>query len=153
MTGETLLLLDTHFWIWGRQGDGGRIPPALASTLDAAAAEDRLLVHTISVWEVGLLVRKRRITLDRPVRQWIAEALHIPGVRVAEFTPEIALDAALLDAPELTDPVDRILVATAQILGAALVTIDQRIVGCSDTLGLRVLPDGPRPGASHGNQA
>lgn len=139
MIRETRLLLDTHFWIWGRQGDGGRIPPSFAAALDAAAAEERVLVHPISAWEVGLLVRKRRITLDRPVRQWIDEALHFPGVRVAEFTAEIAVEAALLDAPELTDPVDRILVATAQTTGAILVTQDRRIATWAQGNGLRIL--------------
>ncbi len=139
MTQPTRLLLDTHFWIWGRQGDGGRISPSVAATLNAAAEEDRLLVHTISVWEVGLLVKKRRITLDRPVRQWIDEALHMPGVRVAEFTPAIAVEAALLDAPELTDPVDRILVAAAQVLGATLVTQDRRIVDWARGGSIRIL--------------
>ena len=139
MTQAPPLLLDTHFWIWGRQGDGGRISPSVAATLNAAAREDRLLVHMISVWEVGMLVRKRRITLDRPVRQWIDEALHMPGVRVAEFTPEIAVEAALLETPELTDPVDRILVAAAQALGATLVTQDRKILDWARGGGIRIL--------------
>lgn len=139
MTQATQLLLDTHFWLWGRQGDGGRIPPSVAATLNAAAEEDRLLIHTISVWEVGILVKKGRITLDRPVRQWIDKALHMPGVRVAEFTPDIAVEAALLDATELRDPVDRILVAAAQVLGATLVTQDRRILDWARGGGIRIL--------------
>ncbi len=139
MTTATRLLLDTHFWIWTWQGETRRVPPGLAAELNAAAREDRLLVHTISVWEVGMLVQKRRITLDRPVRQWIDEALHMPGVRVAEFTPDLAVEAALLDAPELKDPVDRILVAAAQALGATLVTQDQKIVDWAQGGGIRIL--------------
>ncbi len=133
------LLLDTHFWIWTLQGETNRISSSVAAMLNAAAEEDRLLVHTISVWEVGMLVQKRRITFDRPVRHWIDEALHMPGVRVAEFTPEIAMEAALLDAPELTDPVDRILVAAAQAIGATLVTQDRKIVDWARGGGIRIL--------------
>lgn len=139
MTPVTRLLLDTHFWIWTWQGETRRIPPALAAVLNAAAREDRLLVHTISVWEVGMLVKKRRIMLDRPVRQWIDEALHMPGVRVAEFTPEVAMEAALLEATELRDPVDRTLVAAAQAIGATLVTQDRRIIEWARGGGIRIL--------------
>ncbi|HUG27850.1 MAG TPA: type II toxin-antitoxin system VapC family toxin [Gemmatimonadales bacterium] len=139
MTPTPRLLLDTHFWIWSLQGETNRISPSVAADLNAAAREGRLLVHTISVWEVGMLVRKRRITLDRPVRQWIDEALHMPGVRVAEFTPEIAIEAALLDAAELNDPVDRFLVAAAQVLGATLVTQDRMIVDWARGGGIRIL--------------
>ncbi|MFN2317370.1 MAG: type II toxin-antitoxin system VapC family toxin [Gemmatimonadales bacterium] len=139
MTPAPRLLLDTHFWIWTWQGETRRIRPTLAAELNAAARENRLMVHTISIWEVGLLVKKRRIALDRPVRQWIDEALHMPGVRVAQLTPEVAMEAALLDAPELTDPVDRILVATAQMLGATLVTLDREIRRFAESGGVRVM--------------
>lgn len=139
MTPATPLLLDTHFWIWSLQGETNRISPSVTATLNTAAEEGRLLVHPMSVWEVGLLVKKRRITLDRPVRQWIDEALHLPGVRVAEFSPEIAMEAALLDAPELKDPVDRILVAAAQALGATLVTLDRKILDWAAGGGVRVM--------------
>jgi PIN domain nuclease of toxin-antitoxin system len=139
MTGETRLLLDTHFWIWGREYDNRRISRHLAERLDAAAVEGRLLLHPISAWEVGLLVKKRRLTLDRPVRQWLDEALHLPGIRVVEFTPEIAMESALLEAPALTDPVDRILVATAQVLGATLLTSDRKILDWAAGGGVRVM--------------
>lgn len=139
MTRPARLLLDTHCWLWTWHGDTSRIPPAFAAELNAAAEDNRLLVHTISVWEVGMLVKKRRLTLDRPVRQWLDEALYMPGVRVAEFSPEIATEAALLDAPVLTDPVDRILVATAQVLGATLVTLDPRILDWAAGGGVRVM--------------
>lgn len=140
MTGKgQLLLLDTHFWIWGQQDDERHLSRELAKHLDAAAAEGRLLIHPISVWEVGMLVRRRRITLDRPMRQWLDEALNRPGVRMVEFTTEIAMESALLDAPTLTDPVDRSLVATAQILGATLVTMDQKILDWAANGGVRVM--------------
>lgn len=139
MTRPARLLLDTHFWLWTWHGDSSRIPPSFAAELNAAAEDDRLLVHTISVWEVGMLVKKRRLSLDRPVREWLDEALHMPGLRLAQFTPEIATEAALLEAPTVTDPVDRILVATAQVLGAILVTVDRRILDYAAGGGVRVM--------------
>jgi PIN domain nuclease of toxin-antitoxin system len=60
-------------------------------------------------------------------------------LRVAEVTPEIAVAAILLEAPALTDPVDRILVASTQVLGATLVTKDRKILDWAATGGVRVM--------------
>lgn len=121
------LLLDTHAWIWLFGSASDRITPSIQKRIEAAAARAELCVSTISVWELGLLDIKGRITLGRPVEEWVAEALSKPGIRVVNLEPGIALAATRLPGAFHADPVDRILVATARHLDAGLVTADAAI--------------------------
>jgi PIN domain nuclease of toxin-antitoxin system len=75
-----------------------------------------------------MLVAGGRITLDREVRIWTTMALERDRVVALDVTPEIALDAALLEATFPGDPADRILYATARHHGARLVTRDRRLL-------------------------
>ena len=51
-----------------------------------------------------------------------------PGIRLAALTPEIAIDASHLPGVFHSDPADRMIVATARRIGAAIVTRDRKIL-------------------------
>jgi PIN domain nuclease of toxin-antitoxin system len=84
-------------------------------------------VSSISCWEVGMLAAVERITLDRDVRVWTAMALQRERVVPLDVTPEIAVDAALLEPTFPGDPADRLLYATARHYRARLITRDRRL--------------------------
>jgi PIN domain nuclease of toxin-antitoxin system len=56
------------------------------------------------------------------------------------LTPEIAIESSHLPGDMHGDPADRILAATARILGATLLTKDQRLIEYSRQHYLRALP-------------
>ena len=87
-----------------------------------------MVVSAISVWEIAMLEVSRRIELSVDVRAWIARALAFPGVRLKGLSPSIAIESTRLPGPLHRDPADRVLIATARLLGAALVTCDERIL-------------------------
>ncbi len=122
------LLLDTHVWIWLMEGSVGRLSPAVVRAIEEAAAEGRVRIHPLSVWELGMLVRKGRLSLAGPVERWVEEALAVEGLTLTPLTAAMALEAAALPDPFPGDPVDRMLVATARLLGATLVAADRRIL-------------------------
>lgn len=68
---------------------------------------------------------KKRIYLGEDLKEWLARA--IAGTHEAPMTHEIAVAARQLTLHQ--DPADRILVATAQVLGLVLVTSDSRLLG------------------------
>lgn len=71
--------------------------------------------------------------------QWIDEALAAPGLRLAELTAGIALEAGSIPRAALADPQDRLLVATARALDATFLTADAPIlVYAAETGRLRV---------------
>jgi PIN domain nuclease of toxin-antitoxin system len=78
---------DTATWIW-RASDPKRLTTRARRAIDEA---ERVLVSAISVWEVAMLVAKRRIRLDRPAEQWVGLALALPGIQRAPLERAIAV--------------------------------------------------------------
>ena len=77
-----------------------------------------------------------RIRLTMPLREWLDKAVAPPLVRRQGISPAIASEVAALPDSFHRDPVDRILVATARVLGLTLLTQDRRIINSAlaDTL-------------------
>lgn len=117
------MLLDTHTILWWQAG-GSRLSDRAAGAIARAAT---MLVSPISCWEIGLLVSKGRVALDRDVRTWVRDLLRQDGVEPAPLTPEIAVAAAMLRTEGFGgDPADQFLYATAVAGNVALVTKDDR---------------------------
>ena len=92
-----------------------------------AASGGNLFLSVFSVWEPGMLESKGRVRLHTSCVQWVEEALAIPGLSLAPFTPAIALESSRLPGTFHGDPVDRIIVATARAMNARLLTSDKNI--------------------------
>lgn len=120
-------LLDTHILIWWLN-DASRLSPEQREVIESASADSPLLVSDISLWEVATLYDLGRIRLTVPLREWLAKAVAPPLVRRQGISPAIATELAALPDSFHRDPADRILVATARVFGATLLTHDRRIV-------------------------
>ena len=120
-------LLDTHILIWWLN-DISRLSPEQRNVAASASAESPLLVSDISLWEAATLCDLRRIRLSVPLREWLDKAVAPPLVRRQGISPAIAAELAALPDSFHRDPADRILVATARVLGATLLTHDRRII-------------------------
>ena len=121
-----MIVLDTHSWVWWASDADGLSKPA-RTAIDAAVAEGRGLVSSISVWEVAMLVTRGRLKLTMAVDDWVAQAERIPGLRFVPVNNAIALRSVQLPGRLHDDPADRIIIATALGHGAAVVTKDERI--------------------------
>jgi PIN domain nuclease of toxin-antitoxin system len=124
---EQPLVLDTHVWIWIINGDQ-TIKASIRLRIQQALKKSRVLVPAICVWEVGMLWKKDRIQLQEPLLNWIRTALDKPGFSLAPITDAIAVESALLPGKFHNDPADCMIVATARLEKAILVTRDTRII-------------------------
>lgn len=86
-----------------------------------------------------MLEKRGRLALPMDVRTWVEEALSKPGISVAPLTPEIAMESVNLPGELHGDPADRMLVATARMLGATLLTKDARLIRYSQQRHVRAL--------------
>lgn len=120
-------LLDTHVLIWWLQGEGP-LSSEQQRVVSAADGDSPLRVSDISLWEIAALHSLGRIQLAIPVREWLEKAVAPPLVRRHGISPAIAAEADALPYSFRRDPADRILVATARILGATLLTQDRHII-------------------------
>jgi PIN domain nuclease of toxin-antitoxin system len=121
-----VIVLDTHIWIW-LVSDPSRLTESQTATIEEAMGEG-LGVSAISVWEVAKLVELGRLELDRPVSEWIEQALDSPGIRLVELTPAVAVASTQLPVSFHRDPADQIIVTMARLLGGPLVTSDRKIL-------------------------
>ena len=125
-----MIVLDTHAWIWFASK-----PEALSKrarkAVDAAVKEKNVLVSSISVWEVALLVKNKRLKLSMDVLDWIAKSENLPFIQFIPVSNSIAVKSVNLPQPLHQDPADRIIIATALSIGAPLVTKDKKIAAYS----------------------
>ena len=126
MSAGDRLLLDTHIWLW-MEGGRKELKSGVKELIETAARHGDLMVSVIAAWELALLTSKNRLELDMPVRDWISEALTMPGLRLAPMTPDIAVESCFLPGDFHNDPADRLIVATARLERATIVTRDARI--------------------------
>ena len=133
------VLLDTHMWVWYVEGDRSRFSPRIEPVVEAAAEQGEVLISAISVWEVAQLAALRRLDLALDVRTWVARALALPGIHLKGLSPSIAIESTRLPGSPHRDPADRMLMATARLAGAALVTCDAAVLAYATHGHLRVL--------------
>jgi PIN domain nuclease of toxin-antitoxin system len=140
---DTDTVLDTHVWIWLVEGVRAALSAAAIEAIERAAKGGAVWVSAISVWEVAMLEARGRISLSRPVGDWVQAALHAPGVRLLPLSPEIAIESTRLPGAPHGDPADRILMASARHLGAQLATCDRESLAYAADGQLRVLDCAP----------
>ena len=122
-----MTVLDTHVWIWW-VSDPARIPDAAIGHIRAAIdAGEKLRISSISAWEVAMLVARERLQLTVEVDEWIANAETVPYFEFIPVDNRVAVRSVHLPDFAHGDPADRLIVATAQGLGATLVTGDRRL--------------------------
>lgn len=117
------LLLDTHVWLWGFL-EPDRLAGAVAEALENS--ENELWLSPISIWELILLSRKKRVALDLPVEKWVEKAMALAPVREAPLNAEVVLTTMHVHLPH-GDPADALIVATAKAFELTLVTFDRRL--------------------------
>jgi Uncharacterized protein conserved in bacteria len=117
------LLLDTHIWIWS-QLEPWRITSEV--TKELGDPRNELWLSPVSIWELVLLVEKKRIEINADMGEWVQQSVQELDLQEAPFNSAVAheLRFTLLG---YRDPGDRFLVATAKIYGLTLVTADLRL--------------------------
>ncbi len=114
------LVVDTHYLIWDLQGNA-RFDSALPY-LEKYGAE--VYISSISFWELGMLVGKKKISLPYTIKQFFNDLIRLRGYKILHLTPEIS-DLVAQYANEINgDPADRVIVASALANDATLLTAD-----------------------------
>ena len=120
-------LLDTHIlhrWVFD--------PPGLdvpqQRCINRASKHGDLWVSEITFWEIASHVERGRLDLGGiALDEWLERAAAEPRVRRHGITPAVAKELTGLTTTRHWDPADRIIVATARVLRATLITNDARI--------------------------
>lgn len=121
-----MIVLDTHALVWWVAGDDA-LSVRARSAIKKELSGGEIVVSSISTWEIAMLVAHEKLVLAVDVDAWLATLAEIEVLRVAPVDVEIAVKSVSLPGKFHKDPADRMIVATARMLGAPLVTKDEKI--------------------------
>jgi PIN domain nuclease of toxin-antitoxin system len=127
MDGESMIVLDTHALVWWADS-GSKLSKKAQQATRVKARRRELIASAISVFEIVTLERRGRLAFKVPVAEWLADLRMLPELNIQPVTDEIAERAGGFGEVFPGDPADRIIAATALVLGAPLVTYDRKLL-------------------------
>ena len=119
-----MIVLDTCAIIWDAL-DASKLTPKAKKAIERHSNE--LIICDISIWEIAMLVRKKRIVVDFATSGLIGLILKARNFCVQEITPEIAELSVNFGSQINSDPADRLIVATSILRNAPVVTADRNL--------------------------
>jgi PIN domain nuclease of toxin-antitoxin system len=136
-----MLLLDTHYYLWMMEGNEKVSKnQRLQKEIEKRIPKKEILVSEISHWEIAMLASKGRIQISEPIEIWLEESLKAPGIRSIHLTPKIIADSVNLPSGFHADPSDRLIVATARVMDAQIVTQDKLIQKYGRSGNVKIFP-------------
>jgi len=119
-----MILLDTCAIIWDALA-----PDKFSDDANRAIKlkEQELMICDISIWEISMLIKKKRLVVDNTASGFINLLLQSRNYLVQDITPEIADLSVNLGSEINQDPADRLIAATSILNNAPLVTADENL--------------------------
>lgn len=122
-----MILLDTSAlirWICVPE----RLSKSASKTIEEEIKKGEILISSISLWEICLLIKKERLGFWVDPENWLEKVESLPFIRFVPVDNQVAIKSVKLDEDFHQDPADRMIVATALLNGATLITSDQKIL-------------------------
>jgi PIN domain nuclease of toxin-antitoxin system len=120
-------LLDTHTWVWWYMNPQ-KLSRQVTNLIGDTTRYDELLLSAISPWEFCKLLEKGRIAISCSPEDWLNAAFDLPKFRLVPLSPVLAYRSTVLPQPFHNDPADQIIVATALLENAVILTKDRNIL-------------------------
>jgi len=121
-----MITLDTHIIIWDAL-QPEKLSPKVRKTIDRANEMGEIVIADISLWEIAMLMAKKRLNIDTTFPEFISLVRAANHYVFESVTPEIADLSVSLHSEINLDPADRLICATSIVRGAPLVTADSNL--------------------------
>ncbi len=119
-----MILLDTCVVIWDAL-EPGKLSPKAKKALKYSASE--LMICDISIWEIAMLIKKKRLTVDESASGFINLLLQSNNFHIQPITSEIAELSVDFGSEINNDPADRLISATSILKNIPIITADQNL--------------------------
>lgn len=115
-----MIVLDTHIWHWWVN----KIPNKLSTEIINLIEEtEKVGISSISCFEMAWLVKHGRIELGMTFQEWFSKEKEYTQIDILPVTDDIAIQTVNLTEHH-KDPQDRIIIATALLHNAKLLSFD-----------------------------
>ena len=102
-------------------------PPELsAKATQAIEAAESIQISSISIWEIGIKIKRRKLSLPMELRTYVQKLKLVDRLEMIPVSDEIWIGNLELGWNH-KDPADRTIVALAGILDCTLITSDKTI--------------------------
>lgn len=123
-----MIVLDTHTLIWWVDNPQKLSKKARNLVEKVKTKEKSILVSSITTFEIYLLIKSGKLELATHPDIWLEKIESLISVRFIPVDNRIAAYSVNLPNFSNKDPADRMIVATALLYGAKLVTSDEKII-------------------------
>jgi PIN domain nuclease of toxin-antitoxin system len=124
MESPEMIVADTHVIIWDALKPE-LLSPAAKNAIREANSLDGIIFCEISLWEIAMLMKKKRLSVDASYPEFIKLVSDSNNYIFKGISPQIAELSTHLFSRGNKGPADRIISATAIIEKANLVTSDK----------------------------
>jgi len=121
-----MVTVDTHIIIWEAL-EPGKLSKKAKSAFEKANATDGIIICDISLWEISMLLFKKRIEIEATYMEFIDLLRTTRHYIVQSITPEIAELSTNLSLDIHADPADRLIAATSIFSNSGLITADTNL--------------------------
>lgn len=122
-----MIVLDTHVLVWQVAGDTKKLSRKARQVLRQHGRLNELIISSITIFEIATLERRGRLRFNISGSEWLDKVRQLPEYRIEPLTDDIAERAGRFGEAFPGDPADRMIAATALLLGAPLVTDDAKL--------------------------
>jgi len=122
-----MILMDTCAIIWDAL-EASKLSDQAVSAIEKADKHNALIISDISIWEISMLIKKKRLEIDSTATVFLNLFLQSRNISVQPISPEVAELSVNFNHTNNNDPADRIIAATSIIHNAQLVTADQNLL-------------------------
>lgn len=121
-----MITMDTCAIIWDAL-EPGKLSAKAKKAIKKADDSNALIMCDISIWEISMLVKRKRIEVDETPANLLRLILSSRNYTVVNISPEIAELSVNLDDDINSDPADRLIAATSILKQAPVVTADKNL--------------------------
>jgi len=120
------LVIDTHILIWYLEGI--ELSQQQVQIIENQRNLSQLYISAISIWEVSMLINKKKAAISIPIHEWLNKVLSIPGLNIIDLSLTILVESCNLPDFDHKDPADRMIIASTREIDGHLLTFDKRIL-------------------------